>query len=350
MKKFIISAIFIVISYVGAVAQVNSAQFTFVSPEKPEEIFGNSWIINIHGEITLGTTDRLEALVREKRIPVRSLIMLDSPGGSVVEAIKLGKFFRKMEFMTYVGKQTDWDVKMEPRNCFSACVLSHIGGKFRWVDDKSKVGVHQFSYSLKKFDSASNAQVLSDIIVHYIQSMGVSSELFSDMNKATSSDLFIVPKSRLIELNVVNNGIGAVAWGVVSIESGMYFKGERDTVWGVQKISFLCGERQNIGVVAIFDDQGRAEEIKNMNAVTFDVGGELLRVTDGAAAPGKIVRDGTAMLIFSVPRAMINKIASSNKLGVYLQYNFDAPVFLGIARMEFASARSKFLGFVRSCR
>lgn len=87
------------------------------------------------GDIVEGDTDRLEALLHAGKIEER-WVVLDSPGGDVLEGMILGQFFDYHRFTTIVTHED---------RCLSACFFAFAGGDRRWVVDGGQLGVHQFS-------------------------------------------------------------------------------------------------------------------------------------------------------------------------------------------------------------
>jgi hypothetical protein len=105
------------------------------------------WVL-AQGVIDQGTTEKLKAFVAKEKPP--SNIRFDSPGGNIVEALKLGQFLRESSWDTFVGEETVLipgshltAYRTQPSSCYSACVYAFAGGVHRTAADKS-VGIHQF--------------------------------------------------------------------------------------------------------------------------------------------------------------------------------------------------------------
>src|SRR5882757_4188503 len=83
------------------------------------------------GEITPGTTARFLAFVRTHHL-TRARVYLDSPGGSVTDALEFGNAIRELHFNTDVGAEVD--PGPEPTSiCASACVYAYAGGEGRFL-------------------------------------------------------------------------------------------------------------------------------------------------------------------------------------------------------------------------
>jgi hypothetical protein len=109
----------------------------------------------------------------------------------------------KAGFSTYVGRQIPR--KTSAGECFSACTLTFLGGKFRYLPPDSTYGVHRFflNSSVASEDALAMGQVTSAAILQYIREMGADPELFSEMSRAGSNEINVLSKSRLQELDVV---------------------------------------------------------------------------------------------------------------------------------------------------
>lgn len=117
----------------------------------------SSQIIEVSGQIAKGDTARLKSLVaelnfstclRENYCPINNTIAFNSPGGSLVEAIKMGEYITSQSFATLVDRD---DV------CESACVFAFLAGYTnyegfffprRYVHKDAKLGIHQPYFEL----------------------------------------------------------------------------------------------------------------------------------------------------------------------------------------------------------
>ena len=110
------------------------------------------------GEITNSTPDAFVAfLMRTFRDPrVRSVVLLNSPGGRVVASMQLGLALRKVGALAIVaragpGARAVRSVVMTSGGCYSACVYALMGAKKRVIPHGSKVGIHRmFTYEWER--------------------------------------------------------------------------------------------------------------------------------------------------------------------------------------------------------
>lgn len=106
-------------------------------------------VISAKGEIDGDTADRFLSFLSNhlQEQDLRPVILLDSPGGTVVGAMKLGTVFRKIGAEVVVGESirvpgTD-RMGLASGQCMSACVYAFFGGKQRVVPTSSQLGIHR---------------------------------------------------------------------------------------------------------------------------------------------------------------------------------------------------------------
>lgn len=76
-----------------------------VPTEKDAQIvMGNSWTIYLDGIIDAAAAKRFEDYVASNHVPAYSYVILNSPGGNLMQGIELGRSFRAHDFRTAVGK------------------------------------------------------------------------------------------------------------------------------------------------------------------------------------------------------------------------------------------------------
>lgn len=105
----------------------------------------------------------------ERRGGYVETVALNSPGGSVEDALVIGRLIRESGFDTAVG---------DGALCGSSCPLVLAGGVRRIVSDSAAVGVHQI-YAGAGGDEIGSAQAMSDAqtvsarIARYLEEMGI---------------------------------------------------------------------------------------------------------------------------------------------------------------------------------
>ena len=89
----------------------------------------------LNGEIVQGDSIRFRELVSQNQVDT---VVLNSPGGSLMDGLQIGETIRITKLMTYVPATNV---------CYSACGLIWIAGSERIIDSESKVGFHGAFYS-----------------------------------------------------------------------------------------------------------------------------------------------------------------------------------------------------------
>ncbi len=143
---------------------------------------------------------------------LRSVVFLQSPGGKVAAAMKLGLVLRKTgaaAIVAHVLSQGEGggDVKgFGSGRCFSACVYALIGAKKRVIPPESRVGIHRM-FTLeagrdptgdskgvrKQFDDGKVASALAD----YVAKMGVSRDLVDYAEQVAPDKIHIVTPAEI---------------------------------------------------------------------------------------------------------------------------------------------------------
>lgn len=185
----------------------------YVSPMPA--IMGTAWTIFGDGVIDEGTTERLQKFLNDHDVPYSSSLYLNSPGGSLAEGLKLGRFIRQSQLFTEVARSGDKLYDIKSGECYSACAIAFLGGPYRFHEKGSIYGVHRFYASSKGGTlNSDEAQIISAAIIEYIRQMGVDPSLFTFMTEAGADDIKPLSEADQIRLNVVNNGEEAAVMDV----------------------------------------------------------------------------------------------------------------------------------------
>jgi len=150
------------------------------------------------GTITSGISEAFAAEVGKRSDYIKTVV-LNSPGGSVTDALAMGRLIRESKFATEVeaGKY-----------CASSCPLMFAGGIERRVGDKAVIGVHQVaalgsaSAGLPR-NEMSVAQNVSARCQRYLGDMGVNLQAWVHAMETPHDRLFIFKPDELKSLNIV---------------------------------------------------------------------------------------------------------------------------------------------------
>jgi hypothetical protein len=150
------------------------------------------------GTITPGTSKAFASEI-ERRGDYIKTVVLDSPGGSVADALAMGRLIREHKFATEVeaGKY-----------CASSCPLVLAGGVERRAGERAVIGVHQVA-AIKSAgnrpprDEMSIAQNISARCQRYLGDMGVNLQVWLHAMETPHDKLFVFKPDELKSLALV---------------------------------------------------------------------------------------------------------------------------------------------------
>jgi hypothetical protein len=126
------------------------------------------WVAAV-GIVTADTPKDFDEFARTRQL-AGATVVLDSSGGSVNDAIALGRRWRNLGMLTTVGTSID------PRNgdrasiapqawCESMCVFLLLSGKARYVPDGAHVRVHQIWMGDRADDAKAASYSAQDLMI-----------------------------------------------------------------------------------------------------------------------------------------------------------------------------------------
>jgi hypothetical protein len=161
------------------------------------ELVGNGKLMAT-GTVTPGTADTFAAEV-EKRGSYVKTVVLHSPGGSVQDALRMGRLIRDKGFGTEVESG---------KYCASSCPLIFAGGVERRAGEKAAIGVHQVFAAPGSIVPASNAsgmdqaQRISAQCQKYLRDMGVDLGVWVHAMETPKDELFYFRPDELLSLKL----------------------------------------------------------------------------------------------------------------------------------------------------
>jgi hypothetical protein len=317
-------------------------------PDLVTKLMGSSaWRIFASGEIDVDAGERFASFVAKERIPFGSDLDLHTNGGSLIGGMSLGRVIREYIFTTHVGQKgalKDEFQHIENGVCMSACAIAFLGGKHRFVSGESKYGVHRFTLNDDGVSQIDLAQQLSASVVDYIGEMGVDPKLFTIASETPSDDILVLPKETLNSLNITTNGRSRPIWTIESIEDALYLKGERETVYGMNKYLIVFPAKGSAYIHVIFDGGQNAETAMMMEAdsLVFDremVTAEELRVS-------RVNDYGRINATYLLTSELLVKMLRAKTVGLCLQFTSGAPIFLGFNDLPFEEGAAKLPGLL----
>jgi hypothetical protein len=140
------------------------------------------WTILLDGYIDALASNRLGALVAQKGI-TEADVYFNSPGGSLLAGMAIGRLLRQQGFDAHVGKRTTDIRELIGGVCYSACPFAYAGGVRRYLERDSVLGVHRAANRVALPDESAFEKLVSQQATEYLLAMGVSPELFKIMSQ-----------------------------------------------------------------------------------------------------------------------------------------------------------------------
>jgi len=159
------------------------------------------------GTITQGTAQAFASEV-ERRGDYIKTVVLNSPGGSVADALAMGRLIRARKFATEVEAGT---------YCASSCPLVFAGGVERRAGDRAVIGVHQIAAVKSQAvngpprDEMSIAQNISARCERYLADMGVDMKVWIHAMETPHDRLFVFKPDEMKSLELVTTVAPATA-------------------------------------------------------------------------------------------------------------------------------------------
>ncbi len=151
------------------------------------------------GTITPGTAERFRAEI-EKRGDYVKTVVLSSPGGSVQDALAMGKLIREKGLATRVEANA---------HCASSCPLVFSGGVSRSVGEGASVGVHQMipvgPTTLTQGQSIERIQAVSAECQRHMIDMGVDARVWTHAMETPPQEMFYFSRAELKSLQLIND-------------------------------------------------------------------------------------------------------------------------------------------------
>ena len=161
------------------------------------------WTILLDGYIDALAANRLGALVAQERI-AEADVYFNSPGGSLIAGMEIGRLLRQRGYDTHVGKRTTDVHELIGGVCYSACPFAYAGGVRRYLEFDSVLGVHRAENRVPLPDGSSFEKLVSQQATEYLFAMGVSPELFAIMSQVPHDEIRGLTRGEARRLMLVN--------------------------------------------------------------------------------------------------------------------------------------------------
>ncbi len=149
-------------------------------------------VLILTGAIAVGDFDRFETYLIEEGADYTD-IQLNSPGGSVNDALSIGRRLRKDNANTRMDGN---DV------CLSACPYILAAGVERQIDDDAQVGVHQHFFDvntvLPAFLAVEDIQRGQGEVMNYLITMGIDPAVMQHALVTPPNEIYILLPDQLL--------------------------------------------------------------------------------------------------------------------------------------------------------
>lgn len=146
------------------------------------------WLRLEGAEITEGFADRV---IRELRDKKAVGLIINSPGGSVYEARKLGRYLRAHGLRSAVDQA-----------CVSACIDVLAGGAERYALRGARLGIHQ-SRVPSRYSSHEGGQLYVADSFRYLREMGVDADVAIAAASVPNDKLLLIPLADALETRLI---------------------------------------------------------------------------------------------------------------------------------------------------
>lgn len=179
-------------------------QIVAVAPAYPGRLQGDErWLIYLDGPVDPGATSRVVRLILTEHI-THAVVYLNSPGGSLVTAMQLGRVLREHAFDTRVGTRTTDATRATAGTCHSACPFVLAGGVQRSLEQGSAIGLHRAENRAPFPDEEAFQHVVRAQVTEYLAEMGVRAEVASIMEDIPHDRIRDLTVDEALQLNLVN--------------------------------------------------------------------------------------------------------------------------------------------------
>jgi hypothetical protein len=209
LRRFLIRMMISLLMLCAGVRTANAQEMTASLMSDGRFCKDCAWL-QLSGQIQRGDADKLlEAL---NRYPFVTTIQIDSPGGAVLEALRMGRIARARSATLIVGSSKVTEVtgrgqiaRKVPGFCYSACIYVLAGGVERLRVPESSLGVHQFSGNSDTTfaEAISVSQELSAELISYLQDMQVDPAVLIVSASAKPQELELLDDTEALRLRLL---------------------------------------------------------------------------------------------------------------------------------------------------
>ena len=152
--------------------------------------------VRADGDIDERTLEAFTAFTRQAHLGPGAVVVLNSPGGNVLQSLLLGKAIRQQGFSTAVEGESA---------CASACAFVFLGGVERSAGPSARIGVHQISAPAGALGdlSAADGEWLVSLVAVYVKDRGGDLSVLIPALRTAPCDMHWLSPSELSRYAVV---------------------------------------------------------------------------------------------------------------------------------------------------
>lgn len=175
-----------------------------IGPDMPRRLMAEE--VTVDGVTGLSLRGSIEAGDAERLVPqlqnvAPAFVTLNSPGGSVADALALGRAVRDIGADTRLG---------DSAGCYSACPYIFAGGLTRVIAADAQLGVHQHSFGestiLPAFLAVEDIQRGQAEVLDHLAEMGIDLRIMGPAMATPANEIYILSKDEMVDWNVVTDG------------------------------------------------------------------------------------------------------------------------------------------------
>lgn len=314
------------------------------------QVVGGRIKIYAKGTITEGTHLKFLEFLKQNNVNEPATLFFNSPGGSLVEGLTLGRVIRTLGFSTGIGEfgkeYSSKDTQKEIRAiCASACVYAFAGGVLREYHARDTLlGVHQFySAGKENIGDIGETQRLSAIIMSYLTEMGVNSRAFVIASQASKDSMIWISPSEAAALNLANDGTDKTTAEIKLAGGTYYLKLEQRQESATARTLFVCERGMILVRAGIVTTEDNTKELSSWNRAYY------IELSDQSRRQGKSLTPAQSTMWVEIepisPRDR-QSILKSDILDIWLE---NGGPFRRGAQMDITPVKADLQSFFNNC-
>jgi len=298
-------------------------------------------LVYVTGLFVEGAATKFRLFVEQNNIKDGAVVILESDGGSVAEALRMGRVIRQMGFDTEVNT-----------HCFSSCTLAFLGGVRRNVRGVgAEFGVHRVSTNarLDPAQALDMGQIAIAEIVEYSAFMGVDPSFVTALTAAGPDEINLLSHDQLLKYKIVFMPF-TTQWEIKVREGHFYLMGATETDNGYHKMIFICNEKGGMDIGMLYNSSGEYQEdaLKWTKIYRLDIDGKEYTLSKNEIVEPVRVSGDHYVSVTIRPNDFLNRALSDARVVGFEMLPPSAMIYLGWYS-DFASGRDKYIEFERTC-